>query len=64
MRSPLGQHGLAVRVRHDRIESPGCAWHVAGGDSADAVRTPVAKVSGLKYVTDAFREEAFEIINS
>jgi hypothetical protein len=29
-----------------------------------ALTEEAAKVSGVKYVTDAYREEAYEIINS
>jgi hypothetical protein len=45
----------------------GTARHLAGGDDPDTVRSltlEAAKISGIKYVTDAYREEAYEIINS
>jgi glutamate synthase domain-containing protein 2 len=68
---PLGAIGMYTFIDKLRV---GLSQLMAGARSfrldtisrsdVVALTEEAAKVSGLEYVTDAFREEAFEIINS
>ena len=53
----VGLTQLMAGARSFRLDT------ISRGDVV-ALTEEAAKVSGLKYVTDAFREEAYEIINS